>query len=363
MSTHTLLASGYGGVIQTLSLDLSSTPSLSITSSVSAGNAPTWLTLSPDKSIVYTGDEFAEPAGTITAFSLSSTGEASPLGTVPCGAGPVHFVLSPGGKTLYSANYGGGSLSAVKVGNDGKLVEGGGEQFDFTGTGPNKDRQEAPHIHGVYLDPTGNYLLATDLGTDELKAYRIGQDDKLEALPSLKVAPGAGPRHLAFSQHSGKTLIYMVEELASEVDIFELVYPSSPSDGLALKPLQLNISVLPPHHADYPAPWDAAEVGLSKDGKWLYVSNRAPLDPHPESDTLIIFQLDGEGKVDKSQIPTYFALGGRGPRAFAFHEAGRYLAVSLQRTNEVVVFEVEGKDVKEVARVKDVKEPTAIVWV
>lgn len=143
---------------------------------------------------------------------------------------------------------------------------------------------------------------------------------------------------------------------------------SYPNGGISLTPLQTNVSTLPPDAPSYAGDWTAAEVDISPCRGYLYVSNRAPLDPHPSSDTLTIFELDSAGKIDSKKEPTYFQVGGRGPRHFQFsparegQEKGKYLAVALQRTNEVVVFEVEGKKIAEVARVKDVKEPTAVVW-
>ncbi|GAA5897134.1 hypothetical protein JCM6882_001801 [Rhodosporidiobolus microsporus] len=363
----TLLTSGYGGEIYTLSLDTSASPAaLKVTSTQAAGNAPTWLTLhdAGKQRVVYTGDEFSSPNGTLSAFRIDSDGKLASLNSASSGEGPVHFVVSHDGRNLYSANYGSGSLTHVRLEEDGSFAKDEEVTLTFTGTGPRADRQEMPHIHGVYIDPTGEYLLATDLGTDQLKSYRIN-GDKLDALTPISVIAGTGPRHLVISPPSAsqpKTLLYLVEELTSSVSIFEIVYPSTAGGDLTLSPVQTEISILPPDNASFAGDWTAAEVALSADKRFLYVSNRAPLDPHPDADTLTIFELDVEGKVVEGKEPTYFKLGGRGPRDFAFCPEGKYLAVPLQRTNEVVVYEVKGAKLDEVARVKDVKEPTAIVW-
>ncbi|GAA6016121.1 hypothetical protein JCM10207_004451 [Rhodosporidiobolus poonsookiae] len=365
----TLLASGYGGVIETLSLDLSASPSLTKTSSTPAGNAPTWLTLS-SKGVVYTGDEFSEPDGELHAFTVDKDGKLSPLNSTKSGAGPVHFVLSPDGKNLYSANYGSGSLTAVAVNADGSFEDKAPVTFNFTGTGPNAARQEMPHIHGVYVDPTGQYLLATDLGGDQLKVYKIN-GSQLDALPSISLPAGNGPRHLVMSPpsaSSSQTLLYLIEELSSTIAVFEILYPTTPEGPLSLRAIQKDVSTLPPDSKSTPGAWDAAEVALSADGRYLYASNRAPLDPHPDSDTLTIFELNGEGGVVSGATPTYLSLGGRGPRHFSLSPKkdgvpqGKYVAVGLQRTNEVVVYETNGKDFTEIARAKDVKEPTCVIW-
>ncbi|GAA5970574.1 hypothetical protein JCM11641_007357 [Rhodosporidiobolus odoratus] len=368
-----LLSSGYGGTLYSLSFNPSDSPTLSVSSTQTCGSAPTWLTLSaprPGKRpVVYTGDEFADP-GTLTSFVVGQDAKLSSLGSTGAGAGPVHFVEDSQGKRLFSANYGSGSLSVVSLNDDGSFVGGDAQTVQFTGTGPNKERQEQSHIHGVYLDPTGDYLLATDLGADQLKVYYIANGDFSER-PAISLATGSGPRHLVTVPPSGsstKTLLYLVEELSSCISISEIIYPSSPSGPLSLAAIQTEITILPPDASSYPGDWTAAEIHLSPCGRYLFASNRSPPESHPESDVITIFELNAQGGVVTSSPPTYFSVGGLGPRDFSFSppregvQGGKYLAVSLQRTNEVAIFEVEGKELKEVARVGDLKEPTAVVW-
>ena len=70
----TLFAAGYGATIYTLSFDPSATPpTLQLTSSLTAGNAPTWVCLHPTRPVLYAVDEFAAPTGLISAFHISPT--------------------------------------------------------------------------------------------------------------------------------------------------------------------------------------------------------------------------------------------------------------------------------------------------
>jgi len=145
-----LLTSGYGGDVDILTFDpAAGTLAKSHTAKLDA--APTWSTLSPTRPLVYTGAEFAEPDGLVHALSYDAqAGTLTPLGgTAKVGAGPVHFALSHDGRHLYTANYSGGSLSTVELDGEGMFVEGSEETQKFKGVGPNKERQEAPHVHGV----------------------------------------------------------------------------------------------------------------------------------------------------------------------------------------------------------------------
>lgn len=78
------------------------------------------------------------------------------------------------------------------------------------GSGPNKERQEAPHPHSVVFDPAGRFIAAADLGIDKVQIFRL-TDGALARVSQASVAPGAGPRHIAFDP--GGQRFYVVNEL------------------------------------------------------------------------------------------------------------------------------------------------------
>src|SRR5437016_479066 len=72
------------------------------------------------------------------------------------------------------------------------------------GASVNKQRQEGPHAHCANLSPDGRFALACDLGLDKVMIYRLGAGEhSLTANdPAFgALAPGSGPRHLAFSRN------------------------------------------------------------------------------------------------------------------------------------------------------------------
>ncbi|GAA6054149.1 hypothetical protein JCM3770_003220 [Rhodotorula araucariae] len=362
---RTLLASGYGNEIVSISFD-PSTASLSSLGTTSVADAPTWVARHPNSSVVYTGAEFHEPNGVLHAFALGAEGALTSLGTAESGAGPVHLAISKDRRHLYTANYASGSLSTVELDSEGRFVEGSTDTLTFKGTGPNRARQEQSHIHGVYVDPTGHYLLATDLGTDVLRVFDISSG-KPSALPSVSLPAGYGPRHLIISPpdaRSSRTLVYLIEELSNTIAVFEVEYPSAKQAAFNLKEIQREVSVLPPNAKDTPGDWTAAELALSPSGAFLYATSRSPVDNPAPFDTLAVFPVGADGALLGAHAK-YINLGGTGPRHFALSPEGKYLAVALERTSEVVVFEVlEGREdeLREVGRLKGVKQPTCVVW-
>lgn len=103
--------------------------------------------------------------------------------------------------------------------------------YQMTAPGPVASRQEAPHPHGVVVDPTGRFVLVPDLGADLVRVFQINlSTGLLEQLEPLAVNPGSGPRHGVFwtSQGSNSTssqvYFYLVQELSNELSGFRVSY-------------------------------------------------------------------------------------------------------------------------------------------
>lgn len=109
------------------------------------------------------------------------------------------------------------------------------------GPGPNAERQDAPHPHGAYLDPTGRYVLVPDLGADFVRIFEVNQrTGQLEEVSPLVTKPGLGPRHLAFWTPKSATGIqiangevevyfYLVSELMNTLTGYKVSYSESGS--------------------------------------------------------------------------------------------------------------------------------------
>ncbi len=94
----------------------------------------------------------------------------------------------------------------------------------------------------------------------------------------------------------------------------------------------------------------AAEVRISPDQRYLYVSNRA------DANNISVFEIDSDGMLTMiQQIHT----GGRTPRNFNLTNDGQYLMVANQDSNDIHVFKRDtetGKLSKTGAKVR-VNEP------
>uniref|UniRef100_A0A942SZB0 Beta-propeller fold lactonase family protein n=1 Tax=Neobacillus citreus TaxID=2833578 RepID=A0A942SZB0_9BACI len=186
---------------------------------------PSFLATSGDR--VYAVSETAD--GSVSAFRL--TGHAlEHLWDAPSGGdAPCHVRVDPSG-TLVVTNYVSGTVAAISLAaaeshaasvlaSDG-VVGSHGSADRVTvpdtavvtevlpdATGPVEDRQEGPHAHQSVATPDGTVLVA-DLGGDALHELRITVTDGVPAIEVVRVhhvAPGTGPRHLAW--HDGDLIV------------------------------------------------------------------------------------------------------------------------------------------------------------
>lgn len=106
--------------------------------------------------------------------------------------------------------------------------------FTLSQPGPNAERQDSPHEHEVVLDPTGQYILAPDLGADLVRVYSFDPTTLiLSPETPLQVIPGSGPRHLAFYNPYGTvgenstSYMFLVTELGNTITSYRVSYPAA----------------------------------------------------------------------------------------------------------------------------------------
>jgi 6-phosphogluconolactonase len=292
---------------------------------------PSFLALHPDGRHLYAVNELEEfgnePTGAASAFAVEpATGRLRFLGQVGTGGkAPAHLTVDPRGRHLLVANYGGGSLAVLPIRADGSLAP-PSQVVKHEGHGPNLERQRGPHVHSVMFDPAGGRLWSADLGLDEVAGYAFDAARGTLGLPpggTAKVAPGAGPRHLAMTR-DGRHL-FVLNELALTVSSFGV----DPRTGTA-SPEQ-TLSTLP--EGTRPAPgYKAAELVLHPSGRFLYASNRG-------ADSMALFSVDaGSARLRLVEV---VPSGGKTPRGFAVDPAGRFLVAANQDSSAVVVFRID----------------------
>jgi 6-phosphogluconolactonase len=289
---------------------------------------PSFLTLGPDGRCLYAVNEItggSGPHGTVSAFAvdpasghLSYLNQQSTHGLAPCFAS-----VEPAGRYCLAANYETGSLCVLPIRQDGSLGE-ASDVVQFSGSGPNRARQEGPHAHMVTPSPDGSFTLAVDLGADRLMAFRLDRErGKLSPAdpPWTQMPPGSGPRHLAF--HPQRPFAYVINEPQSTVTVCR--YDAQQGTFRALQTL----STLPDGFTGQNL---GAEIVAAPSGRFVYASNRG-------HDSLAIYAVDHE--TGWLALVGHEASQGVGPRAFTIDPSGALLLAANQDTDTVVTFWID----------------------
>jgi 6-phosphogluconolactonase len=290
---------------------------------------PSFVALDPSGRYLYATNELEEvdgqPGGAVSAFAVDpATGALRPLNRQPShGTAPCHLLTDNGSRYLFVANYSSGSVAVYPIQPDGSLGA-ASAVVQHAGSSLLRPRQAGPHAHSVNLDPANRFLLVCDLGLDQVIGYRTdlaGGTLPRNDGPVATVAPGSGPRHLAF--HPNGRIVYVINEIGSTLTTF--AYDAA--RGTLTE--QQTVPTLP---ADFTGQSTTADVHVHPSGRFVYGSNRG-------HDSIAAFAVD----------PTTFTLrpightptGGQTPRNFAIDPSGTYLLAANQRSDTVVTFRID----------------------
>jgi 6-phosphogluconolactonase len=325
--------------------------------SVASAN-PSFLAVHPSQRFLYAINEIDTyqglPTGTAEAYAIDAQdGRLTLLNRQPLslsGVIPAHLAVSPDGRALAVALYGGGAYNVLLIGADGKLGKVSGIEKE-TGAGPDTERQESPHPHMVLFDASGQRLLATDLGSDRINVFTIA-DGKLTVLGRTSVSPGSGPRHLAL--HPSQRFVYLVNELDATVASFG--YDSA--TGKVGEQRQ-RVSTLP---EGYSGQKSSAALVMHPSGQFLYASNRRLKSDHPMADSIAAFRIDASsGTLTPLQ---HWSEGLRFPRALAMAPGGNHLYALSQKGDTVLRLRIDPASGKldQPVQVAQVPTPACLVF-
>jgi 6-phosphogluconolactonase len=291
--------------------------------------SPSFLVAHPNWRFLYAVSEVdnheGQKSGAVAAFAMDrATGKLTLINQVASrGGGPCYVAVDSSGKNVLVANYGGGSVAALPIREDGGLRE-ASAFIQHTGSGHDPRRQQAPHAHSINLSRDNRFAIAADLGLDQLLVYRFDATKGTLVAndpPFAKLNPGAGPRHFAF--HPSGRFGYVINEMQSTVTALSY----DPARG-SFKDLQ-TLSTLP---KDFTANNSTAEVQVHPTGKFLYGSNRGH-----DSIAVFAFDRDNGTLVAIEQVSTQ----GKTPRNFRIDPTGSYLFAANQNTNNIVIFRID----------------------
>lgn len=283
-------------------------------------NQPGYLHISMDDSFLWAVQEGVGKTDSAIAYSIEpSSNRLTRLNQVSVkGSGACYVSATHDNNYLAVACYSSGSISLIPLQSSGEMDT---ESFVVVnkGSGLVLSRQEASHCHSVRQDNKG-YLYTADLGTDKIYIHRIVGDSLLN-IDKIFVAPGSGPRHIAFDP-KGKYMA-VVNELNSSVELYVKGSKSYFSKR------QISSLTVP---ASYAGINTAADIHFSPDGRFLYVSNRG-------HESIACFEV--LRNQESLRLIEYMRDQVKQPRNFSFDPTGRFLLVANQSKNTISSYAIE----------------------
>lgn len=307
---------------------------------------PSYLTISKDGRFLYAVEEvpMIEKAR-IKAFKINPEGSSPSITLINeqelPGSFACHLSFINSQTHLVVASYMSGNVLVYPVGEEGNILP-FTQNIQHYGSGPNKDRQEAPHPHMVYPLNQNNVFIV-DLGLDLAKAYEFDRKSGLLTSTSeydIKISKGAGARHMV--RHPDSDYLFIFSEMSTEIFSFRI-------NEKQIEFMEV-ISSLPADHNNMPS---GAAIRIHPNGRFLYVSNRSN-----NSITIIQFEKDSE----KMLVIGHEQTGGINPRDFNIDPTGNWLLVANQDSDNIVVFSINQSNglLEKVKISKDIKTPTCI---
>ncbi|WP_405922932.1 lactonase family protein [Streptomyces sp. NBC_00035] len=287
-----------------------------------------WMAAHPTRAVLYVAG--SEPGGIIRVFHVdTASGALEQFGEIETESTPVGGLSYMGvdvhSQTLLATDFPAGTAVSVPIGGDGGLGAVASRVQD-TGSGPHP-RQQGPHAHHVVTDPSGRFALVADFGADRVFVYRFDRATRAlsagtpDGPRTYATAPGSGPRRLAFHP-SGRT-VHLLNELTADIQTLHW----NPEDGTLT-----HRQSLPTDAPGHTGTTSAAELAISRDGRFLYTSNRG-------ENTLLVFSADRRtGLLTQVQR---ISCGGLTPWSFSLHPSGSWLFVANQASNTVNLFAVD----------------------
>ena len=296
--------------------------------SVAPSNNPSFLCISPNEKYLYAANEIGDYQGTkngsVSAFSITpDSGELLPLNVENSGGnGPCFVGIDNRSKNVLVAHYGNGIATVLPVKEDGSLGKVSSSD-QHTGSSVNKERQEGPHAHSIFLDAANKYAFSADLGLDKILIYKFNSRKGTitpNDPPFATVPPGSGPRHIAF--HPNGKLVYVINEMTSTITGFHYHSDKGSMDQIE------TVSTLP---AGFKGNSSTAEILIHPNGKFLYASNRG-------HDSITVYKIDK--LTGKLAVVAHEPALVKTPRNFRIDPSGHFLLAAGQESDNVVVFKL-----------------------
>lgn len=292
-------------------------------------DGPGFLALHPDRAVLYAVGRL-EKRPVVASYRIEDSDAGAPalqfLNAVPIGdGGAAHLAVDARGRTLITAQYGGGSIAVFGLDEEGRISARKALHEHDGASKVDARRQSSPHPHWVGFSPDNRFVFVPDLGADHVVIYAFDAErGELVRHGSGEVPAGAGPRHMKFDPAGQR--IYVLNELALTITVFD--YDASAG---SMEPRQ-TIATLDADTKRREQFASASEIRVHPSGDFVYAANRG-------HDSIAAFHVDrATGRL--SHIESEHVRGAT-PRNFNVSPSGKWLLAAGQHSHTLAAFAID----------------------
>ena len=284
------------------------------------------LAFSPDASIVYAAlTGMRDNRAGIATLARAGDGSLTLQSTSPITSRTPYIRCTKDGRYLLAAHYGEGDVTVYRI-TDGLCTSELVDQHTTERT-----------AHCIELDPSGRFAFVPHTTPNRVYQFRFDPDSGrlFPNDPPFVTGPEESrnfhqPRH--YVHHPILNVAYTSNERGGGITAWAF----DPGSGTLTR--RQTLSSLPP---DYTGRRAAADIHLTPNGRFAYVSNRDVTQRGAEQamqDTLTGFALDQE--TGEIQLIGHFATA-HVPRSFCIDRTGRFLYSAGKRSAELDAYRID----------------------
>jgi len=345
--TFVYISNGEDGNIAVMQL-APETGNLKLIEKVPAGPNVKHMALSPDHRFLYASIR-SEPFSVITYLINSETGNLTQLSKESLPDNMVYISVDQTGRYLLSVSYTNAKIAVNPISLNGSVQS---EPVEVISTGPNP--------HSILVDRSNQFAYVPHLGNDQIKQFLFDEVTGVLTPNDPAVVytkDGSGPRHFDFSPNNmyvyvstetdGMVYSYKVDNKTGILTEIQKISVKPSTISPEPTPAATENGLLEMEDADVPSS-GVADIHLTPDGKWLYVSERA-------QSTITAFAVDRHsgnltyiGNYDTENTPRGINIDPRGNFVIAAGQESGHVSVHAinQETGELKLLDryESGKD-------------------
>ena len=265
----------------------------------------------------------------IVSFNILPDGGLERLNSVKInGMRGCHLSTDVDDKYIFVSGYHDGKITVLRLHEDGSVGDIVDEVY-HKGLGSIAERNFRPHVSCARTTPDGHFVMAADLGIDQVKIYHFDdKDETLNLVDMISCKINSAPRFFEFSK-DGKYL-YLMYEMKNVIDVFS--YEAKP--GCRVPSIE-KIQTVPTTGSSKSSELTAATaLSFSADDKFIFVSNAG-------DESVCLYERDADTGLLKEKM--CLPISGEYPKDIAVFADNKHIASINHESGTITFFKIDYK--------------------